>query len=446
MAIAIMHNRFTVGKTPATVTLIAGTGGSVSGGGNVYVGDTIMITATPNSGYSFIGWSANGVQLSSETEYEYKVTGNVTITGNFSQSQKVPGNITISPSTKTVGAGTPTFTSTTSNAFSFVEGGGVSAKTVKFTVSVGTAGVPDSYTYQWYIDGAKLTGETNDTYTTDALYKPGTYKVHCTVSNGVGSPVKSSVATLTVSDLNWKIKVTKDTTLKFTHPDSGKIDAFLVGGGGSGVKAASNIGGNTYHGGGGGCGGYTTTSKAISFSSGTSYSIVVGNGGTPSSDGYTGGNGGKTTAFGKTANGGSCGATSYSDTGKGGSGGGGHGDNTNPYNGGAGGSNGGNGKNGSYTANQTYGLGQGTTTREFGETTGTLYAGGGGGGAGYIKSDRMGDGGAGGSGGGGNGAGWGAATNGTANTGGGGGGGCKLGNATPGSGGSGVVIIRNNRG
>ena len=144
---------------------------------------------------------------------------------------------------------------------------------------------------------------------------------------------------------NWRIKFLTSGTLTFSSlgTASSGIDLFLVGGG-------SAEGG----------GGYTATHKGLSIAKGTSYSIVVGSGGTSSSV-----NGGTSSGFGKSVNGGQ---------GKdGGSGAGGSG-----YvnDGATGGSNGGNGGLGG--DNWTGGTGQGTTTREFGESSGALYAGGGG--------------------------------------------------------------------
>ena len=110
-------------------------------------------------------------------------------------------------------------------------------------------------------------------------------------------------------------------------------------------------------------------------------------------------------------------------------GGGGYGLNVKGGNGGSDGSNGGAGSN-------TAGVGQGTTTREFGENSGTLYAGGGGG-ASTSSGGNAGDGG------GGAGASSSNAANGATNTGGGGGG--ARSNYTPGTGGSGIVIMRNAR-
>ena len=202
---------------------------------------------------------------------------------------------------------------------------------------------------------------------------------------------------------NWRIKFITDGT--FTPLVDMIIDVFLVGGGG---------GSNGTHPGGGG-GGYTTTQKTITLSANTPYTIVVGLGGSP------GINGGASSAFGYTANGGNK-STTYNG-GAGGSGGG-CGAHSDGCGGGSGGSNGSNGGSNCGSG----GTGQGTSigTREFGEASGTLYSGGGGG-NGTCCFD-----GAGGAGGGG--AAW---ANGTTNTGGGGG--------AFRSGGSGIVVIRNHR-
>lgn len=59
-----------------TVTLTAGTGGTVSGGGTYNYGATATITATPNSHYKFVQWS----------DGDTNATRNITVTGNISLS------------------------------------------------------------------------------------------------------------------------------------------------------------------------------------------------------------------------------------------------------------------------------------------------------------------------------------------------------------------------
>lgn len=210
---------------------------------------------------------------------------------------------------------------------------------------------------------------------------------------------------------NYRIKFLTDGV--FTPAKNYSLDVFLVGGGGGG--------GTTDYGGGGG-GGYTTKNTFVALS-GVAYTIDIGAGGA------VGSNGSATTAFGLSANGGN--AAAGLNGGGGGSGGG-----NQIGNGGSDGSNGvSNGGGGSV------GTGQGSTTKEFHETTGDLYGGGGGGGGGNI-------GGTGGAGGGGRGAKSDApavaSVAGTANTGGGGGG--RATSSYPAAaGGSGIVVIRNKR-
>lgn len=213
---------------------------------------------------------------------------------------------------------------------------------------------------------------------------------------------------------NWRLKLLTSGTLTFSKVVK-DIDLFLVGGG-SGVPA-----GATQAGGGGG---YTSTQKSVAVKSGTAYTVTVGAGGAG------GGGAGGSSSFGSLASvagGGSDG--SYQN---GGSGGGGGGNNGPGGNGGSDGSHGSEGYNG-----VARGTGQGTTTREFGESGATLYAGGGGGATNYAEDyETPGQGGAGGGG-----KGYspnGGSTSGVTNTGGGGGGGY-------GAGGSGIVIIRNAR-
>lgn len=238
--------------------------------------------------------------------------------------------------------------------------------------------------------------------------------------------VNDSDEPITVSQGNWKIRFLTSGTLTFTSLNGAEngIDVFLVGGGGGGGRAA-------------GGGGYTKTLKAVKVSVGTAYLIEVGAGGVAGvGNNKAGGSGGMSNAFGASANGGEA-NTSVSSF-RGSNGGSGAGAGSTNGNGGKGGSDGSDGfhRNGTH---QDSGTGQGTTTREFGESGGKLYAGGGGG-----CTTTSSNGGAGGDGGGGDGGNTsGGATSGETNTGSGGGGAAN--NKAGGSGGSGVVIIRNAR-
>lgn len=239
-------------------------------------------------------------------------------------------------------------------------------------------------------------------------------------------------------------------TLVFLEPKV--IDLFMVGGGASGSARGANV--TSKHGYGGGGGGYTKTIKQRSVAANESITVVIGGGGVGSDNpGYenSGTNGGTTRFGAEYAAGGKAYTPGQGYNGGDGGSGGGAGVASNS-NGGEGGSNGGNGAAGDAAG----GRGQGTSTREFGEETGKLYAGGGGGGRYMVAVKPVVS--IGGAGGGGTGA-WAGdtkdayqpAASGVANTGGGGGGGAVgTGNMAAGTkpigivgaGGSGVVCFR----
>lgn len=253
--------------------------------------------------------------------------------------------------------------------------------------------------------------------------------------SGTGQPIFTYSGQYTLvddEDGNWRIKFLTSGTLVFTGLGSAAsgIDIFLVGGGG----------GSTFYAGGGG--GYTTTATTFVPSVGTEYPIVIGEGGAQANDGLP------TSAFGYTAEGGK--SANVQRGGNGGSGGGSGSNAAAPSQyiiedeKSIGGSDGSNGSR--YEARMSSsqywvyegGVGQNITTKEFKETSGDLYAGGGAGkrvtnndGTTWMSVS-------GGDGGGGNSNANANGDNGAANTGGGGG-------APGGSGGSGIVIIRNHR-
>lgn len=250
----------------------------------------------------------------------------------------------------------------------------------------------------------------------------------------------------TYNEPNWKIRFLTSGTLTFSnlYGATDGIDIFLVGGGGAGSNPSG--------GGAGGGGGYTRTISSVTVSTSSPYSVTVGEGGDRGSKGVATGANGGASSFGtlEPASGGYGGQNSVG--GNGGSGGGSGNASVQTPDGKtkmAGGSDGG---NGSAYSSQSVGIGQGTTTREFGESSGKLYAGGGGGGSNQGSSAPS-YGGAGGAGGGGHGFGASSkpATAGETNTGGGGGAGANnsvgitTANLLAGSGGSGIVIIRNAR-
>lgn len=249
---------------------------------------------------------------------------------------------------------------------------------------------------------------------------------YCTTSNGelIGSQLKGTIKTGNTQTITIK------SNQNYTVPAGYKTaDIFCVGGGGG------NYSSSKYYSGGGAGGGYTKTVSNIGISSGQVLSCTIGGSGGATSVSRSGtvlciANGGKQSSAGTAS--------------EGGSGGGGYTDKSR-YDGGNGGSNGGGGSSSGAGAGA---LGQGTTTRAFGESSGALYSGGGGGGAYYSSSTSGGAGGAGGGGAGGRKSSR-PGQNGAANTGGGAGGGFQSNTSSPyenpdnsSQGGSGIILIR----
>lgn len=207
------------------------------------------------------------------------------------------------------------------------------------------------------------------------------------------------------STQNWRIKLF--TSAVFTPARDMLVDVFLVGGGGGTCGNSSGAGG-----------GYTKT-NTVMLKKGTAYPITIGAGGAAEAaySGRRGGTGGDTTAFGATAKGGLGGASSGTNYENGGGDGGSGGGAYSPNPGGSGGVD---GADGATLGNFAPGIGQHTTTREFGEANGTLYSTGGD--ARYASPNR--------------------GTYDEANT---GNGACAV-SSNGNKGGSGIVVIRNHRG
>jgi uncharacterized repeat protein (TIGR02543 family) len=79
-----------------TLSVTVGTGGTVSGGGSYGYGTSANITATPDTGYSFSGWSGAGVTDSSAA----------TTTVNMTADRSVSASFTLNNHTLSVTAGT----------------------------------------------------------------------------------------------------------------------------------------------------------------------------------------------------------------------------------------------------------------------------------------------------------------------------------------------------
>jgi uncharacterized glyoxalase superfamily protein PhnB len=121
-------------------------GGTTSGGGSYNFNQTATLTATPNTGYSFVNWTENGTPVSTNANYSFSVTTNRTLVANFRIN-----SFTISTSSNptqggnTSGGGlynfnqTATLTATPNTGYSFVnwtENGSPVSTTPSYTFNV----------------------------------------------------------------------------------------------------------------------------------------------------------------------------------------------------------------------------------------------------------------------------------------------------------------------
>ena len=65
--------------------------GSISGGGIVNSGSSATVTATANSGYTFLNWTENGTVVSSLPSYTFTVAGNRALIANFAPNVPLLG-------------------------------------------------------------------------------------------------------------------------------------------------------------------------------------------------------------------------------------------------------------------------------------------------------------------------------------------------------------------
>jgi hypothetical protein len=95
---------FSLVNFEVTATANPENGGTITGAGFYEEGETCTLTAIPSSNYTFINWTENGAQMSTESTYSFAVEGDRTLVANFYQDH--PNTYIITTLVNPVGAGT----------------------------------------------------------------------------------------------------------------------------------------------------------------------------------------------------------------------------------------------------------------------------------------------------------------------------------------------------
>ena len=214
--------------TPTSYTINATAdpteGGTVSGAGSHNYNTTCTLTATANTGYTFVNWTCGSTVVSTNATYSFTVTGDTTYVAHFSLN-----NYAITATTNPSGAGTITgagnydhfstctLTVTPNYGYTFVNwtlnGNAVGTETtISFTVTGEAAYVanftPTSYTINATADpteGGTVSGAGSHNYNTTCTLTATANTGYTFVNWTCGSTVVSTNAT-------YSFTVTGDTT------------------------------------------------------------------------------------------------------------------------------------------------------------------------------------------------------------------------------------------
>ena len=137
---------FTQQSYTITATADPANGGTVSGGGTYNYGQSCTLTATPASGYTFINWTKNGQQVSTNATYTFTVTASESYVAHF-QQQSYTVSVSANPTNggSVTGGGTFTYgqsctvSATAASGFTFInwtENGSYVSSDATFTFTV----------------------------------------------------------------------------------------------------------------------------------------------------------------------------------------------------------------------------------------------------------------------------------------------------------------------
>lgn len=119
------------------------TGGSVSGAGQYVLGSTCIVSASPKSGYTFVGWYENGQLVSSSADYSFDVLKDRTLETRYSSYGNWTVSVSANPTSLEALGGTSIITSVASRTLYI---NGKSSSTETGTPSISLSGNTGGFT------------------------------------------------------------------------------------------------------------------------------------------------------------------------------------------------------------------------------------------------------------------------------------------------------------
>ena len=159
--------------TLTITTTVGGTTDPAPGTYSYTANSTVQVTAIPNVNYLFEYWELDGINVDSANPYSVYMDKDHTLKAVFSPVQP-PLSVSASPLSASILAGqSVTFTSTVSGGYT-------------------------PYSYQWYLNGAPVSGATSNTWAFTSTTS-GIYYIYLKVTDAKGNITQSQTARITAA-------------------------------------------------------------------------------------------------------------------------------------------------------------------------------------------------------------------------------------------------------
>lgn len=171
---ALIANFTLIPPTQYAVTLSSNpvAGGSTFGSGSYNTGSTVTVIESPNPGYTFVNWTEAGTIVSTNSSYQFTITGNRTLVANFTTIPALQFAVLLTPNPAAGGTttGSGSYTANTSVTITATPNTGYSF--ANFTENGTIISTSSSYTFAITATRTLVANFVINTYTLDATASP----------------------------------------------------------------------------------------------------------------------------------------------------------------------------------------------------------------------------------------------------------------------------------